>query len=61
VFGFAIALTMWGFAVIWFVIAALMILQARRSPFNMGWWGFIFPIGQPTYLYNGPYHTAKSG
>ena len=45
VVGFLVGLIMWGFAVIWFVIAVIMIAQTKRFPFNMGWWGFIFPIG----------------
>ena len=43
-----IGLVMWSFAIVWFVIAIIMIGLAWKFPFNMGWWGFIFPIG--TYL-----------
>lgn len=42
---------LWGFAVVWFIIATIMIVTAYPFPFNMGWWGFIFPVGKsrPTY------------
>ena len=43
--GVLVGLILWGLAVIWFVIAIIMIAQTKRFPFNMGWWGFIFPIG----------------
>jgi hypothetical protein len=46
VVGFMVALIMWSFAIIWLVIAVVMIVQVRQFPFNMGWWGFIFPTGQ---------------
>ena len=45
ILGFCVALILWGFAVVWFVIAILMIALAGGFPFNMGWWGFIFPVG----------------
>ena len=41
-----IGLILWGFAVVWFIIAVMMIAMAGGFPFNMGWWGFIFPIGK---------------
>jgi len=44
------ALILWGFAVIWFVIAVIMIGTAYPFPFNMGWWGFVFPVGVFTLL-----------
>jgi hypothetical protein len=37
---------LWGFAVVWFIIAIIMIATAYPFPFNMGWWGFVFPIGE---------------
>jgi tellurite resistance protein TehA-like permease len=44
--GCMLGLILWGFAVLWFVIAIIMIATAPSFPFNMGWWGFIFPIGK---------------
>ena len=45
VVGFFVALIMWGFGLLWFVIALVSIAKARPFPFNMGWWGFTFPLG----------------
>jgi len=45
IISFVVALILWGFAIIWFVIALVMIWLSRPFPFNMGWWGFVFPIG----------------
>ena len=46
VIGFLIALILWGFAIVWFFVAVVMIATSGGFPFNMGWWGFIFPVGQ---------------
>jgi C4-dicarboxylate transporter/malic acid transport protein len=37
----------WGFAVLWFSLAAAITLRAARDglPFTPAWWSFIFPIG----------------
>ena len=43
--GFFIALIMWGWGLIWFAFALASIYKARPFPFNMGWWGFTFPLG----------------
>jgi tellurite resistance protein TehA-like permease len=45
VLGFFIALIMWGFGLLWLCIALATIYQSRPFPFNMGWWGFTFPLG----------------
>ena len=45
ILGFFVALVMWGFGLVWFVFALATIWQARPFPFNMGWWGFTFPLG----------------
>ena len=45
VLGFFIALIMWGYGLIFFAIALASIYKARPVPFNMGWWGFTFPLG----------------
>ena len=42
--GFLIALIMWGFALVWFFFA-LASISRSKFPFNIGWWGFTFPIG----------------
>ncbi|KAJ9110425.1 hypothetical protein QFC19_001550 [Naganishia cerealis] len=45
----SVALTIWGFGLVWLSIAIASIIHIRtrgeRIPFNMGWWGFTFPIG----------------
>lgn len=40
-------LVIWGYGAWWFVMAAAMTLTylPRGLPFNMGWWGFTFPLG----------------
>ena len=50
VVGVMVGLILWGFAVVWFVVAAIMIAIAGGFPFNMGWWGFIFPVGMCSSL-----------
>jgi tellurite resistance protein TehA-like permease len=45
VIGFLIGLILWGFAIVWFIVAVVMIATSGGFPFNMGWWGFIFPVG----------------
>jgi len=45
VFGFGVAIIMWGFGLVWFFFALAAILNRQRFPFNMGWWGFTFPTG----------------
>jgi tellurite resistance protein TehA-like permease len=44
--GLLLGIILWGFALVWFVVAIIMIATARSFPFNMGWWGFIFPVGK---------------
>ena len=44
VVGFLLALIMWGFALVWFFFA-LASISRSKFPFNIGWWGFTFPIG----------------
>jgi tellurite resistance protein TehA-like permease len=43
--GFFVALIMWGWGLVWFAFALASIYKARPFPFNMGWWGFTFPLG----------------
>lgn len=46
IIGVFVGLILWGFAIVWFIVAVFMIALAGGFPFNMGWWGFVFPIGQ---------------
>jgi tellurite resistance protein TehA-like permease len=41
------ALMLWGYGVWWFAMAALITWKYLREglPFNMGWWGYTFPVG----------------
>ena len=45
VFGFAVAIVMWGFGLVWLFFAIGAITARGKFPFNMGWWGFTFPLG----------------
>ncbi|OCT46670.1 Sulfite efflux pump SSU1 [Cladophialophora carrionii] len=44
-FGVLFSLIMWGFTLLWLFLAVATIYHAKSFPFNMGWWGFTFPIG----------------
>lgn len=48
--GVLAGIILWGFATVWLVVAIIMIATFGRFPFNMGWWGFIFPVGVFTLL-----------
>ena len=43
--GLLTALLMSGAALGWLSFALISILTAKGFPFNMGWWGFTFPLG----------------
>lgn len=43
--GFFVALIMWGYGLVFFAFAIASIHKSRPFPFNMGWWGFTFPLG----------------
>ncbi len=43
--GVFIALIMWAFGLTWLTFALASIYKSRPFPFNMGWWGFTFPLG----------------
>lgn len=46
--GILIALLMWGAGFVWLVLALATIIRMKFKggfPFNMGWWGFTFPLG----------------
>lgn len=45
VFGFLVALPLWGFGLAWLLFALFSIHKSRPFPFSMGWWGFTFPLG----------------
>jgi hypothetical protein len=45
VLGFFVALIMWGFGLVWLAFALATIYNSKPFPFNMGWWGFTFPLG----------------
>ena len=40
-------LMFWGYGVWWFLLAVMTTMRYLREemPFNIGWWGFTFPIG----------------
>lgn len=42
--GFIVSLMMWGYGLLWFALA-LASISKSHPPFNMGWWGFTFPLG----------------
>ncbi|WP_414041791.1 TDT family transporter [Acidithiobacillus sp. M4-SHS-6] len=53
--GLFIALILWGFGLWWLLMAVFFTLRylGEGLPFNMGWWGFTFPLGvfnAATYL-----------
>lgn len=45
VLGLVVALLMWSFGLIWLVFALAAVSHCAPFPFNMGWWGFTFPLG----------------
>lgn len=45
VLGVFLAILMWGFALVWLSFALISIATMQSLPFNMGWWGFTFPLG----------------
>ncbi|KAF2706045.1 C4-dicarboxylate transporter/malic acid transport protein-like protein [Pleomassaria siparia CBS 279.74] len=44
VLGWGVAIVMWGFGLMWLFFAVAAISRSK-FPFNMGWWGFTFPLG----------------
>jgi tellurite resistance protein TehA-like permease len=44
ILGFFIALVLWGFGLAWLFFAVAAVTR-NKFPFNMGWWGFTFPLG----------------
>lgn len=45
IIGFLVAIILWGFGLVWLFFALATIYHSKRFPFNMGWWGFTFPLG----------------
>ncbi|KAH6607664.1 c4-dicarboxylate transporter malic acid transport [Trichoderma cornu-damae] len=43
--GIFLGIVMWGFALAWVCFALISLRTTRSFPFNMGWWGFTFPLG----------------
>lgn len=43
--GIFTALIMWAWGLMWFAYAIAAIYSCGSFPFNMGWWGFTFPLG----------------
>lgn len=43
--GFLVALILWGFGLVWLFFAIASIVRSKGFPFNIGWWGFTFPLG----------------
>jgi tellurite resistance protein TehA-like permease len=45
--GLISGITLWGFGLWWLLLAVLITLRYLRDgiPFNLGWWGFTFPLG----------------
>lgn len=45
--GLVAGITLWGFGLWWMLMAAFITLRYLRAgiPFNLGWWGFTFPLG----------------
>ncbi|OJJ96173.1 hypothetical protein ASPACDRAFT_54579 [Aspergillus aculeatus ATCC 16872] len=43
--GFMVGLILWSFGLVWLFLAIASIARCRSFPFNIGWWGFTFPLG----------------
>ncbi|WP_223444822.1 TDT family transporter [Pseudomonas sp. BF-R-19] len=45
--GLVADITLWGFGLWWMLMALLITVRYLRAgiPFNLGWWGFTFPLG----------------
>ncbi len=49
--GLVLGLVLWGFGLWWWVSAIALTIRyvmKRNHPFNLGWWGFTFPLGVMT-------------
>ncbi|KAL5596702.1 hypothetical protein BROUX41_006606 [Berkeleyomyces rouxiae] len=45
IFGILAGLCCWGFGMVLLSFALISIFTTKHFPFNMGWWGFTFPMG----------------
>ncbi|PWY77081.1 sulfite efflux pump SSU1 [Aspergillus heteromorphus CBS 117.55] len=45
IMGFMVALVLWSFGLVWLFFASASIARSKSFPFNIGWWGFTFPLG----------------
>lgn len=43
--GILVGFFLWGAALGWLGFAVISIMTTKSFPFNMGWWGFVFPLG----------------
>ncbi|KKK21621.1 C4-dicarboxylate transporter/malic acid transport protein [Aspergillus rambellii] len=43
--GFLVSLILWSFGLVWLFFASASIARCKTFPFNIGWWGFTFPLG----------------
>ncbi|KAJ5730932.1 uncharacterized protein N7483_005440 [Penicillium malachiteum] len=43
--GFLVAFVMWSFGLVWLFFALASITKSQKFSFNIGWWGFTFPLG----------------
>ena len=44
ILGFMVVLELWGFGLMWLAFLLATIWKSSPFPFNMGWWGFTFPL-----------------
>lgn len=46
-FGLLYGVVIWGFAALWFILAAAITVRTirRKLPFSLTWWSFTFPVG----------------
>ncbi len=46
-FGLLYGVVIWGFAALWFILAAAITVRTirRKMPFSLTWWSFTFPVG----------------
>ena len=43
--GLFVGIIEWSFGLVWFFFAIAAMHRTGKFPFNMGWWGFTFPLG----------------
>lgn len=62
-FGLIGAVLLWGVGLWWLATAMLFTARYRREglPFNLGWWGFTFPLGVYTVATFGLYRATGFG